>query len=226
MNFDKEAFKKKYFYLLCYFDLTNQKIATVNLWANGLRIYKNATCIKYFSDLQSLSFSEKHPPDINKLFPFVNDNIIDNTRIITCFENFMKGSLILNGFVAHILTMKHKDLKYQQKERPIKASEVFTESSFRLINTKNEKDFDITTQTVNFSWLLKEDYQKVFNLPRDVVSILKEINNTRNRLHFMSIEQYFIGQSTISNLSKVKNFVENVYTPRLIDLNSNLKIRE
>ena len=116
-----------------------------------------------------------------------------------------------------------KNLKKQQKARPIKIEEVFTDESFKSLNTKTENDFDVTQQTINFSCLLKQEYQNIINLPADIVALLKDINDTRNRLHFISIDHYFIGHSTLLAISKIKDFVQNIITARLIDLNKNLE---
>jgi hypothetical protein len=57
MTGNEDAFRKKYFYLLCYQSLTSSKVAAENLWVKGVMIYKNATCIKTFTDLEKIEFS-------------------------------------------------------------------------------------------------------------------------------------------------------------------------
>jgi hypothetical protein len=59
MTGNEDAFRKKYFYLLCYQSLTSNKVAAENLWVKGVMIYKNATCIKTFTTWKRLSFRQQ-----------------------------------------------------------------------------------------------------------------------------------------------------------------------
>jgi hypothetical protein len=226
MTIDEDSLNKKFFHLFCYYSATNSKVAAINLWLNGVRIFNNATCIKHFTELNNINFSQTEPPNLNQLFPFIDDNIIDNTRIVICFENFMKGVLMLNGFIAHVLSLKHKQLKKQQKNRPIKTDEVFIETSFKAVNTKEVNELDICNTTLNFSVLLKPEYQKIINLPLDILEFLKEINSIRNRLHFMSNSSYFIGKDTLINIEKIIKFAQNVIIPRTVDLQQHLNSKQ
>lgn len=143
-----------------------------------------------------------------------------------CFENFMKGSLILNGYLAHLISKNHKELQQKQKEKPIKATNVLTEKSFIQVDGKSNSQIDVLPNTVNFSWLLKPKYQEILNLPADIQQILAEINTERNRLHFMSIEKYIISRGSLWQLDKLNDFVENVITPRMLDLDNSMKVLE
>jgi len=90
-----EKFDKEYF-VSCYLN-DNKKIAAFNLWQDGLLILTKAKFFQQWDELKTLD-----PTDKSKILPFIHESIIDQTRIIICFENFMKGQLILNGFLATI----------------------------------------------------------------------------------------------------------------------------
>ena len=137
-----DNFFKEYINTFAYYHKNNQKIAAINLWFNGFSILHGATVVKGFDVYKKLEFTKTNPPDFEFLKPYINDSLMDKTRIITCFENFMKGTLILNDFVVHQLTDKNKTLKYQQQERPLKINEVFNSSSFSDFNWTKPKTWE------------------------------------------------------------------------------------
>lgn len=104
--------------IFAYYDTRNQKVAAINLLFNGYRIFKGATIVRNFDVYKNMPSGPDSPPDINLIMSFFENNIIDETRIITCFENFMKGMLLLNGIVVHKLANVSKDLKQAQRADP------------------------------------------------------------------------------------------------------------
>ena len=205
-----------------YYNRTNGKVIATNLWSNGVRIFKNATCIKNFNQLKEIPYTSKIPPNIDLVMPFLEDNIMDKVRIITCFENFMKGLLILNNCIVHRISDKHKPLSNKQKKTPIKILEVFTIHSFaRSENPVIQSDTN--ENTINFSWMISPEYQNIIQLPKDILDIITEINKERNRLHFISQDKFYHGKTIIANLEILINFVEDVIKPRIKDLDDSMK---
>jgi hypothetical protein len=220
-DYQRELILKKYKHILCYYDKDNGKVASLNLWHNGIQIFNRATCIKDFDSLRKIEFRSK-TPDVNQMLPFVQEQIIDYTRIVTCFENFVKGCLILNGYVVHYLNKtKHGNLAKQQRMRPIAIPEVFQASSFIHLNVKEQNnDLEIESRTVNFSWLLKPEYQKELKLPRDVVEALVILNDERNRLHFITELEFELSQPMLNRIESLRNFVYDIMIPRMIDMDN------
>ena len=135
----------------------------------------------------------------------------------------MKGILILNGFVVHQLTDKNKALKYEQWARPIKIDELFNSLTFSNFTGTKPETWETNFQTLNFSWILKPKYQAVINLPIDILSIIKQINEERNKLHFISINEFQFGKPTIDKYSKVIDFANTTIKKCILDLDSNMK---
>jgi len=172
-----EKFDKEYF-VSCYLK-DNKKIAAFNLWQDGLLILTKAKFFQQWDELKTLD-----PTDKSKILPFIHESIIDQTRIIICFENFMKGQLILNEFLVHQLSDRHPKLKQLQKKRPINIDEVINEKTFKNLSTKPKSKFDWTEYTLRISTLFSQKYQEILNLPPGILSFLEEINSKRNKLHF------------------------------------------
>ncbi len=219
-----EVMIQKYMHIFAYYHDYNRKVAALNLWVNGYRIFRGATIVKNFDIYKNIPYSKETRPDINTLYSFVADNIIDHTRIITCFENFMKGFLLLNNCVVHKLSNKNKMLKNAQMNRPIIVDELFSESSFKNFVQDKPEQWETTSNTVNFSWLLKPEYQKIINLPADIFSIIKDINDERNNLHFISVESFQFGKPTIDKYAKIIDFVEKIIYSSINELKQNLDI--
>lgn len=210
-----------YINTFAYFHTNNQKIAAINLWINGFNIFYGATVVKGFDTYKSVEFTETQPPDFEVLSPFINDSLMDDTRIVTCFENFMKGILILNDCIVHKLNKK--PLKYDQQVRPIRISEAFTEFSFTSFDGAKPELWETSFQTLNFSWMLKPTYQAIINLPTDILSNITTFNEERNKLHFIKMNQFQFGKPTIDKYSKVIEFVNTTIKKCILDLDGNMK---
>lgn len=209
--------------IFTYLNKNDQKIAAITIWQNGLTLLNEARAVKEFDVFKNISFTELQPPNFEILFPFINDSLIDNIRIITCFENFMKGILIVNDYVVHKLTNKNKLLKNAQRNRPLKIFEVFTQSSFLNFEQTKPELFETYFQTVNFTWMLEPKYQEVINLPVDIISILVNLNAERNKLHFINRNTYRFGIATIENYSRIIDFANTTIKKRILDLENDLK---
>jgi predicted proteasome-type protease len=60
-------------------------------------------------------------------------------------------------------------------------------------------------------------------LPIDILSIIKQINEERNKLHFISINEFQFGKPTIDKYSKVIDFANTTIKKCILDLDSNMK---
>lgn len=217
-----DDFFKNYINTFTYFHKNNQKIAAINLLVNGFKILHGATIVKRFDTYRNVQFTKTQPPDFESLMPFINDSLMDDTRIIICFENFMKGILILNDCVVHKLTSKNKALKYEQQKRPLKITEVFNATSFSNFDPTKPELWETSFQTLNFSWMLRKKYQAIINLPTEILSIITDINEERNKLHFISVDNFQFGNPTIDKYSKIIHFTNTTIKKSILDLDSNI----
>jgi len=191
-------------YVLCYYE-TNKKVAAFNLWDNGITAFRNAVFYKEWDRIGKLN-----PYNFAESIPYIKDSIIEKTRIITCFENFIKGQLILEEVLVHKVSAKHKQLASQQMERPIYTSELVDEDTFKYLDTKDLRKFDWTDFTIPFSWMMKESYQSKINLPPEILEALKSINAERNHLHFMNSVDFTWGPPIVEQYDSLINFVDTI----------------
>lgn len=223
-NPNHEVYYKEYVNTFAYYSKNNQKVAAINLWANGFTMFHGATIIREFDAFKNISISSKSPPDFQTLLPYINDGLADDIRIVTCFENFMKGTLILSDIVVHKVSKKNKSLRKNQENRPINKSEIFNSDSFLNFDFQNKDKWETSFQTLNFSWMLKPQYQAVINIPSDVLSIITKINDDRNKLHFMNLKEFSISNLKIDEYSKLISFVDTTIRKCIADLNENMSI--
>ena len=209
----------KFFHHFAYFHPKYQKVAALNLWKNGFGIFQRAKVVKDFHDFETIPYGPNARPDLARVMPFMFENIIDKTRIITCFENFMKGALMLQGYIAHKLSKKNNVLRNQQNARPVAIIEVFSASSFQGFDPLNPDTHETSEQTLNFSTLLLPKYQDILQLPDDILKTLTKMNHERNRLHFMSVGEFSIGPSVIGEVKAIIDFYSQVMMPRFLQLN-------
>lgn len=203
-------------FILCYLQ-DNKKIAAFNLWENGITAFRNATFYKEWERIKILD-----PYNIKEVVPYIKDSIIEKTRIIICFENFIKGQLILEEILAHKVSAKHKQLSRQQAERPIYLSEVSDEETFKHLDTKDALKLDWTHITLPFTWMMKDSYQRKINLPLEILTTLKSINDERNHLHFMSSVDFTWGPPIVEQYDGLINFVDGIMMPCLHGLKQTL----
>lgn len=211
--------------IYAYYQKGNQKIAAINLLFNGFKILQDAKVVKDFDLYRSIQYTEVQRPQQEVIAPFINNSLMDDTKIIICFENYMKAILIHNDYVVHKVTDKLKNLKFEQRDRPLKISEVFQQSSFTSYNPLTPSICETNYQTLNFSWMLKPKYQVIINLPTDLLAIISEINEERNKLHFMLSHTFSFGEKTIEKYQKIIEFADATIKKCIIELDPTMKSR-
>ncbi len=204
-------------YVLCYLD-TNRKVTSYNLWENGISAFKNATFYKEWKRIKKLD-----PCRFEETIPYIKDSIMEKTRVITCFENFMKGQLILDEFLVHKISKKHKQLKKDQEDRPVKVSELEDDETFKYLNLKEKQDFDWSDFTIPFLWMIRDRYQDKINLPTDIIETLKFINSERNHLHFISSVNFRWGSPVVEQYEQIIHFVDETMSSCLESLKHSLE---
>jgi len=129
----------------------------------------------------------------------------------------------LNDVLVHRISKKHKNLKQQQEDRPVFLNELADENTFKYLDTKDQIQFDWTNFTLPFSTLTKENYQRIVNLPDEILTVLKDINTERNNLHFLSSLEFTWGQPVIEQYERLISFVDEVIEPNLLSLQGTLE---
>ena len=207
--------------IFTYYHIKNCMISAVNLWYNGYRLFETAKVIKDFEIFKNLNYTETTPPDLNIIQPFILEGLMDDIRIITCMENYMKGELLLEGCVIHIIN-KNAKLKKEQYKRPIKISEVFTKKSYERGNFDNKENSETKNKTLGFSTLLLPEYQEIIKLPKNILQIIVKMNEQRNKLHFIHKTQFTYSKSLVAELEELRKFVNGNMLGKILELQKKL----
>ncbi len=132
----------------------------------------------------------------NLLLDLMKDQLVDDFRIITYFENVMKAKLLLVPVIIHKFQInkgdeeRFKQASKAQKKMPMSA---------RNIGTAGITDADLSKRTIGMDVLLSPTYQKIIGLSEDVLRIVKDINERRNKLHFNSFTEFAMGPSMLKD---------------------------
>ena len=127
------------------------------------------------------------------LMDLMKDQLVDDFRIVTYFENVMKAKLLLDGVCIHRFQGKDEALT---KTRNKALKQPWSGSN---IIPAGIAEGEISRETIGMKVLLSPPYQKVIGLPEDVLRIVKDINKRRNKLHFNSFAEIGMGPSVLKD---------------------------
>ena len=171
----------------------------------GLEEFKGAYIIQNLDQLEAL-LDKKDRSEINledfgqALVPFMFNNLSDAIRICVFFENYMKAILMSERMIVHQFTSERlKPLGKRQSKRPI-VNRYFVKCQIVPL--------EVSEQTIGMGTMLNNKYQEVIKLPDDVLAIVREINASRNELHFRPSIAGEYGRSTVADLRKLNEFAE------------------
>lgn len=138
---------------------------------------------------------------------------LENFYIATGFELFLKSRLIQNNYIVNIFedNLDFKNLREQQKKRPILKSELFSISGYFYDESKKINMLKgITDSSLNFSTIsTKNKYKSVFNLSSDIWEIIDNYRILRNQIHLPGdwINSPFLDQIGEQLVPKIVEFI-------------------
>jgi hypothetical protein len=166
---------------------------------------------------------------------FVKNALIDDIKVSICFENLFKAFLLANYYVVHEIDRNIlPELWKTQKERPL----IFTDILKDVPWIENEKidcqDSQlknhirgIKNKTLSYSLILNNSkYQEFHKIDREIIDLLKIINDRRNELHLQSVLQFQVANSTYSNFCKLNKFLEKNINQLQDDISNHLGIKD
>jgi len=171
----------------------------------GLEEFKGAYIIQNLDQLEVL-LDKKGRGEIGleefgqALAPFMFNDLSDAIRICVFFENYMKAILMSERMIVHQFTSEPlKPLGKRQSKRPI-VNSYFVKCQI--------KPREVSEQTIGMGTMLSSKYQEVVKLPEDILGIVREINSSRNELHFRPSIAGEYGRSTVADLRKLDGFAD------------------
>lgn len=169
----------------------------------GLEEFKGAYIIQNLDQLEAL-LDKKDRGEIGleefgqAMAPFMFDDLSDAIRICVFFENYMKAILMTERMIVHQFTSERlKPLGKRQSKRPI-VNRYFVKCHI--------EPREVSEQTIGMGTMLNNKYQEVIKLPEDILAIVREINSSRNELHFRPNISGEYGRSTVADLRKLNEF--------------------
>jgi hypothetical protein len=158
----------------------------------GILQYKRISFIKDFQEFDNSLQNKVF--DNSFIEKFVSDKLVDSIRLTTCFENFLKTLLLVNGYVIH--SFKEVDLKKIQKKRPV-----------------NIKDFlsqkELSYDTVGMYTLLSNSYKEVYKIDEKIFSISKPFFDYRNNVHLLFTEEAIFSKNFVDDVKYLNQFINN-----------------
>ena len=110
-----------------YYDSSVNADVFVNMWHGAYKLFKSTYLFQNKDLLEALTNRKKNGEDIpiKSLQGFIENDLLDNIKISTCFENILKAILITHEYLVHKLSAEvYPILSEEQKRRPIHIDEV------------------------------------------------------------------------------------------------------
>lgn len=131
------------------------------------------------------------------------DHYTDNLLIVAAYENYLKAKLLIEGYLIHRINYnqeEYKSMSRRQKEHPVKISDI---DEITDINSHKCQDGlvykSLLDATLTISTLLSPNYVKATGLPVSVVNILISSVKERNKLHYLVLELFPVGNNDFQN---------------------------
>lgn len=202
-----------------YFDQRNSLGVAMNLLSFGYLQIRRINLITEFVDLKALVESGKNGamPNFDLAAKFSIDQLMNAIRITICFENFMKGLLLLNGYMINRLRRKvFKELADNQYQEPIPISTALNGRKWEPNNEIVTSDPNLKLQitgilktTIGMKELKQPKYQAVFKIDEKVLEICEPYFEYRNNLHLYLGEQFSFSESTTEDIRILVKFIND-----------------
>mgnify|MGYP001347521829 CR=1 FL=1 len=218
LEYENKSLKNVKTHHLCYMHKSNKQSYAMAMIAFGCEVFKSAKHVEDLPLLKSFFMNQNEKTGlsqeaITETPKFILETLIDWVKIIICFENFMKASLLINDYVIHNIDKNDKILKCFQDQRnhPLKLQDFLLRYNFSYCITDKTLMLEgITPQTLTMSSLLSKKYQKIINLPESIYKTLMRLNNERNNLHFYHEARNSYGKKYFEEMDELVDFVDNV----------------
>jgi len=209
-----------------YYAFKNMRGRALNLFHFAFRQALSATHLKDLDELKELMIEKGElikimdDDKVMRLRKFGFEGLNDSIRISICYEGFMKGILLANGHLVHMIDKnKDEDLSIRQKREPIPISEFLIENKPEKNPKSGMQEYTaLTKRTLSFGTLLMREYQDVIKIPESILVIVKKLYQKRNQQHFYDSETFTYSLNVINEFEELKKYTADI----LIELNNKL----
>lgn len=155
------------------------------------------------------------------------EKLIDDIKICTAFENYNKSVLLSKGFVIHLIDVrKNKVLAKRQKSTPVlisdflKYNKFVQKDRFSGLYLEGFQNFN----TISFSRTLTDPYQEFIDLDSRFLGYLKNLNEKRNRLHYLkNYPGAYRVQTLLDNIAFAKSYGTELLRSEIVKVESLLR---
>ena len=214
----------------CYRGATIRKVVALNMIVNGYGIFRSASVIKELDNIEKALEQVHVDPSryfLGDAVTALDPPILDATKILLCFENFLKAELLLRGIVIHKIESNGVpsdvlSMSKDQKKRPITLVEY--KKGEGISRKKNFLELKhLRNGTLGIYTLINVDeYRKRFKLPRKLFDALERIRIKRNSLHFLTFESFVFNRGIIAEYKLINSYVNKRVASRANKLMASL----
>ncbi|HRK52777.1 MAG TPA: hypothetical protein PK185_02615 [Cyclobacteriaceae bacterium] len=177
-------------------------LSYANMLYSRVYVFKN-----YGAFAQSF---DANPPSSEYWEGLSYEKLIDDIKICTAFENYNKSVLLSKGVVIHLIdTRKNRVLAKRQKSTPVlisdflKSNKFIQKDRFSGLYLEGFQNFN----TISFSRTLTDSYQEFIDLDSRFLGYLKNLNEKRNRLHYLkNYHGAYRVQTLLDNIAFAKSY--------------------
>jgi hypothetical protein len=195
----------------CYVTDTTSLYVAWSMLCSSSKLFWGCEIIQNLDKVKSLLDRTKSGQDILEksdawselivLLQNIESPVLDAVRIVICFENYFKAKMLLDGYVIHQMDLAVCKQNYPQfmknekellqKTAPILANDV--KQAERQADWSTEPFQTLTKQTIGMRMLVEQPkYRAIYSSQEPdaqrLFSVLERLNETRNTLHFLSVE--------------------------------------
>ena len=203
----------------CYCNEKNRKQVAWELLRSSYKIFYSSKLIRKLDELIKVYYAwkpnnTKNDSRLFKVLDQIKTPLIDDIKISTSFENYLKSKLLLSGFVIHMIDPKTLEKKFstyasKQWKHPITISDIKkAEGVFR----KRKTNFfhSLKKNTINYSTLLNNtNYKDRIKLPPELFRILDSIRKRRNSLHYLIKYTSVYNSKVLTDYQYLKSIIDN-----------------
>jgi hypothetical protein len=183
---------------LAYKDNLNRDHFVISLNREALKIFNLTVTFGQHSELKAQAkkikqeladgtFSTENYQISQQLWQLMEYMNLEFFYIATGFELHFKSWLLQNDFIVNIIDKAEpfKNLKNEQRDRPITKTEFFTLGNFQYDTAKQINILQgVTEQSLGFNTICRSvNYVNELNVSNDIIGIVEDYRNLRNQIH-------------------------------------------
>lgn len=160
-------------------------------------------------------------PELLDLYYKIENPLLDAVRIVICFENYFKAILLLENYTIHKMDLNvcrehfpqfvNSKNQLLQKTSPILIGDIKQAENHHPV-VSVEPFRTLSYQTIEVSTLLDQpEYRAIYSKGEEsdetLFPLLRSLNDTRNSLHFLTVEYIASGGLGVNYFLFLRDYV-------------------